>query len=668
MMGGRHELFKQDALKARDLGGTLTRLGGYFGRFWYMLALSVLLVVAATWTQVTTPELTGQATDCFLIPVGASAGFANPPGAQQQPESSTSSCWLAADPQTLAGTQGIIAAAMRLGGYQVPDPASATPEQRTEGLGRLIAVVIALYVGGAVLTGLTFFLMAWTGQHVLRAMRVQVFEHLHRLSLGYYSDHEAGDLMSRITNDTSAIEQAFSFALVNVFSGILLLVWVSYNMLAASLPFALLSLSMAPLMFVATLYFSNEARKAFRQSRKEIGNVNAELQESIAAVREVQAFNRANENIEQFKEVNAANRDANVRAVSFTAALAPVLEALSYVALAIVVGVGGWFLLRGEPMWGATVTFGLVITFLAYVQRFNQPIQQIAVLWTNIQNAIAGAERIFGILDETPSVQDKPGAQPMPPIAGQVTFDNVSAHYKAGEPVLDGVNFSAAPGQTIAIVGPTGAGKTTIINLIPRFWDVTAGAVRIDGVDVRDVTAQSLREQIGIVLQDTFLFSASVMENVRFGRPDASDAEVMDAIRLANADTFIERLPEKYATVLGERGSGLSQGQRQMLSIARAALANPRILILDEATSSVDTRTERLIQKAFEQLLKGRTAFVIAHRLSTIHTADMILVLDKGRIVERGRHHELLDKHGFYHNLYMSQFKKQEEIESAAAA
>lgn len=665
MMGGRNELFKQDALKARNLGGTLARLGKYFGQFWYMLVLAVVLVIVATWTQVTTPTLTGQATDCFLVPAGAAAFGAGFPSLGQQAQNAGDSCWLAADPATLSGTERIIATLFRLGGYEVPNLATATSDQRIEGLWRLIMVIVALYVSGAIFTGLTFFAMSWTGQHVLRTLRVQVFERLHRLSLGYYAEHEAGDLMSRITNDTSAIEQAFSFALVNVFSGILLLVWVAYNMLTASLPFALLSLSVAPLMFLATLYFSSEARKAFRKSRKEIGNVNAELQESIAAVREVQAFNRAEENIEQFKEVNAANRDANVRAVSFTAALAPTLEALSYVALAIVVGVGGWFLLRGEQMWGAPVTFGLVITFLAYVQRFNQPIQQIAVLWTNIQNAIAGAERIFGILDEAPSVQDKPGAQPMPPIVGKVDFEHVWAEYKPGEPVLQDVTFTAAPGQTIAIVGPTGAGKTTIINLIPRFWDVTRGAVRIDGIDVRDVTLKSLREQIGIVLQDTFLFSASVMENVRFGRPTATDEEVMAAIRLANADTFIERLPEKYATVLGERGSGLSQGQRQLLSIARAALSNPRILILDEATSSVDTRTERLIQKAFEQLLKGRTAFIIAHRLSTIRNADMILVLDKGRIVERGKHADLLAKQGFYYNLYMSQFRKQEEMEAA---
>jgi ATP-binding cassette subfamily B protein len=293
------------------------------------------------------------------------------------------------------------------------------------------------------------------------------------------------------------------------------------------------------------------------------------------------------------------------------------------------------------------------------VQRFNQPIQQIAVLWTNIQSAIAGGERMFSLIDEVPSILDKPGASEMPPIQGRVVFDNVCASYKPGQPVLENVSFTTEPGQTVAIVGPTGAGKTTIINLIPRFYDVgdCEGAVSIDGVDVRNVTLDSLRRQIGIVLQDTFLFSTSVLENIRFGRPDASDEEVLAAARLAHVDTFVERLPDGFQTELGERGSGLSQGQRQLIAIARAALANPRILILDEATSSVDTRTERLIQKALEKLLAGRTSFVIAHRLSTIRNADMLLVLDKGRIVEKGRHEELLAAKGFYYDLYQSQFR-----------
>jgi ATP-binding cassette subfamily B protein len=664
------EIFRQETIKPKNLSNTLARLGGYFGKFWYMLLFVLVLIMISTWTQVITPELTGQATDCFLVPMGSQFASVGNFGQTTQSNNSASACWLGTtDPSTLTTAHRLIYNTYTWNNYPAPtDPAAMTTDQRIDGLFRLILIVVALFVTGSILTGMTFFAMSWTGQHVLRELRLGVFHKLHELSLSYYSEHEAGDLMSRITNDTSAIEQAISFALINVVSGILLLVWVAYNMLRASLPFALLSLSIAPVMFVVTLYFSAQARKAFRTSRKEIGNVNAELQESISSVREVQAFNRADENIEQFKEVNAANRDANVRAVAYTSALAPALEALSYVALAIVVGAGGWALLKGQTLFGATVTFGLVITFLAYVQRFNQPIQQIAVLWTNIQNAIAGAERIFGILDEDIAVMDKPNAISLPPIKGLVEFNNATHSYEDGVPVLKDVTFTAQPGQTIAIVGPTGAGKTTIINLLPRFYDVTGGSVKIDGLDVRDVTMKSLREQIGIVLQDTFLFSATVMENVRFGRPNATDQEVMDAIKLANADSFIERLPEKYQTVLGERGSGLSQGQRQLLAIARAALADPRILILDEATSSVDTRTERLIQRAFDELLKGRTAFVIAHRLSTIRNADVILVLKDGQIIERGVHDELLAKRGFYYDLYMSQFKKQEETVEEAVA
>jgi ATP-binding cassette subfamily B protein len=431
-------------------------------------------------------------------------------------------------------------------------------------------------------------------------------------------------------------------------------------MLTTSWEYGLLSMTAVPFMVLATWWFSTQARKAFRQTRVAIGQVNADLQESIAGVREVQAFSREDANIESFRESNAANRDANIRAVSFTAALQPSLEALGYVAMAVTTIVGGLFLLRGQSLGGTVVSLGLVITFLQYVQRFNQPIAQISVMWANLQSAVAGAERIFGLLDIQPDVQDRPNAVPMPPIQGQVVFDHVGAAYKPGIPVLLDVSFEAQPGQTIAIVGPTGAGKTTIINLIPRFYDVVDGAVRIDGLDVRAVTMASLRSQIGIVLQDTFLFSDTVMNNIRFGRPDATDDEVKAAARLARVDDFAQRLPNGYDTMLGERGSGLSQGQRQLIAIARAALANPRILILDEATSSVDTRTERLIQQAMLELLKGRTSFVIAHRLSTIRNADQVLVLEEGQIVERGKHEELLARRGEYYKLYMSQFRHDE--------
>lgn len=632
MFGGQdglRRIMSQENIKPRNVGETLIRFGHYFKPYWLMLALAVLLIVIATWAQVVGPELIGQAVDCYLSQPTAAAL-----GAETLGSNSAGNCWYETDVNNLSS------------------------QQKLAGLGGLSGWIVGLYILSSVLTGATFYVMSWVGQHVLQAMREDVFQHLHRLSLGYYAENEVGDLMSRITNDSETIGQAFNFALLNVFSGVLLIVWIAYNMLVKNVPYALVSLAVAPLMIGATLWFSDQARKAFRRTRAEMGSINAELQESISAVREVQAFNRAEENIENFRQTNAANRDANIRAVVFTSALSPTLEALGYLALALVAGVGGWMLLAGETLFGSALSLGMVITFLTYVQRFNHPIQQISMLWANVQNAVAGGERIFDLLDEIPQVQDKADAPPMPPIRGRVELVNVSAAYKPDEPVLKNVNLTVEPGQTIAIVGPTGAGKTTIINLLPRFYDVTGGAVLIDGIDVRDVSAASLRQQMGVVLQDTFLFSDTVMENIRFGRPSASDEEVMAAAKLARADEFIERLPAGYQTVLGERGSGLSQGQRQLLAIARTALTNPHILILDEATSSVDTRTERLIQTALDELLHGRTSFVIAHRLSTIRNADQVLVLNQGEIVERGTHAELLARQGFYYDLYMSQFRR----------
>ena len=661
MFGGPmgRDFLATETRKPQNTGRTLARLAQRFGPWWPMVLFSVVCIVISTWAQVTTPELTGQLVDCYLTPSAGSA-FGNFPGISNLASTSQSSCWLAEGNKPAGLTRTLIRNAFSLGGFSGPkaDGSNMDTSGRIAGLLRMVLILVALFVITSALTGLTFFSMTWAGQHVLRSLRIAVFEHLHRLPMSYYAEHEAGDLMSRITNDAVAIEQAINFALVNVVGGILLLVWIAYNMLTTNVPFALLSVAVAPIMLVATLYFSAQARKMFRKSRKSMGSVNSELQENISAVREVQAFNRAEENIEQFRVTSGDYRDANVGAVAFSAALAPTLQALGYLALAIVTCAGGLALLSDGTLFGTAVSLGLVITFLGYVQRFNQPIQQIAVLWTNIQSAIAGAERIFGLLDETPAIQDVPDATILPPIKGEVEFVNVTAEYEKGQPVLCNVNFKVSPGQTIAIVGPTGAGKTTIVNLLSRFYDVTSGKVLIDGIDIRTVTAESLRRQEGIVLQDTFLFSATVMENIRFGRPQAGDDEVFAAAKLAHADTFIERLPQKYETILGERGSGLSQGQRQLLAIARAALADPRILILDEATSSVDTRTERLIQEALTTLLKGRTSFVIAHRLSTIRNADMVLVINDGEIIERGKHSELLEKKGFYYNLYMSQFRR----------
>ncbi len=645
MMGGPGHGLRAEERKPINPRQTLSRIWTYFKPYRLVLLAVIALVIATTYVQVLMPDLTGQAVDCYITPasVKALAGGATMqaamPSATGAEQTFRTNCW-----------------------FDKLDAATATNRDYIAGLGRLVLLLVGLYVATSLLNGLMFFLMSYAGQSILRTLRVQVFEHIHRLSLGYYSRHEAGDVMTRVTVDADTIQQAVSFPLVSVAQGSLLIVWVAFTMLSKSFAYALLALLIVPFMFAATLWFSTQARKAFRTVRRRVGDVNADLQESLAAVREVQAFGREDENIRDFNQSNAAAREASIRAVSYTAALGPTLEALGYASVALVAAVGGLAIISGGTLAGTAVSLGLVITFIGYTQRFNQPIQQIATMWTNIQSAVAGAERIFGLLDTAADLPDRPGARPMPPIKGRVEFVNVCSEYEPGELVLKDINLVAEPGQTVAIVGPTGAGKTTIINLIPRFYDVKEGAVLIDGIDVRDVTAASLRRQIGIVLQDSFLFSDTVMNNIRYGRPDATDEEVFAAARLARADTFIERLPQGYQTLLGERGSGLSQGQRQLISIARAALVDPRILILDEATSSVDTRTERLIQTALQDLLRGRTSFVIAHRLSTIRNADQVLVLKDGRIIERGKHEELLQAGGFYHDLYMSQFQANELI------
>ncbi len=641
--GGPGALLQRETSKPTSVAVTLARFWHYFGRYKLVLFVVAALVIVSTYFQVLVPDLLGQAVDCYLTPATAKAfgGGATLPGVSTGAATATN-CWYATV------------------------PANATANDYIGGLGALVLYTVGLYLAGAILGGLMFYLMTYAGQHVLRTLRVEVFRHIHRLSIGYFTKHEAGDVMSRITNDADTIQQVLSFALVAVVQGALLIVWIAIQMLRLNLIYALLALIVVPFMFLATLWFSEQARKAYRTVRVAVGDVNASLQENLSAVREVQAFGREQENIQNFNETNAATRDANIRAVAYTSALAPTLEALGYVSIAIVAGVGGWILLNRADLLGASLSLGLIITFIAYVQRFNQPISQISVLWSNIQSAIAGGERIFGLLDTVPDLQDKPDATTMPPIKGHVEFDHVYAEYESDQPVLCDVNLVAEPGQTVAIVGPTGAGKTTIANLIPRFYDVTSGAVKIDGIDVRDVTAASLRAQIAIVLQDSFLFSDTIMNNIRYGKPEATDEEVIAAAKLARADSFVDRLPEGYNTLLGERGAGLSQGQRQLLAIARAALANPRILILDEATSSVDTRTERLIQKALEELLRGRTSFVIAHRLSTIRHADQVLVLKDGEIIERGQHDELLQARGFYYNLYMSQFRRDIDFQEGA--
>jgi ATP-binding cassette, subfamily B, multidrug efflux pump len=497
-------------------------------------------------------------------------------------------------------------------------------------------------------------LMVGVGQRLVADVRAALFERLQTLSMVYHDRHQTGDLMSRNTNDTEAINNVLSNGLIDFVGNVLSLGGIMIVMFLLNWQLALGTVLILPIMLFITGEVTRRSRVAFRNVQRNLGTLNVVMEENISGIRVVKAFAREADTIEEFVDVNRTSRQAGIRADIITAALGPMFTTMSTITIAATAFLGGWLALQG------IVQVGVIATFVVYIMNFFRPMRGIAMLYNQLQSALAGAERIFEVLDEEPVVQDPPDAQPLDAIEGHVVFDDVTFAYEPGKPVLNNVSLEARPGQTIALVGPTGAGKTTVINLLSRFYDVTSGVIRIDGHDIRTIQQASLRAQLGIVLQDTFLFAGTVMDNIRYGRLDATDAEVIEAAKLANADRFIRMLPKGYATVVSEQGHNFSQGQRQLLSVARAILADPRILILDEATSSVDTRTEQQIQEALLRLLEGRTAFVIAHRLSTIRNADLVLVVNEHRIIERGTHDQLLEQRGFYYNLYMGQFRRRE--------
>jgi len=519
------------------------------------------------------------------------------------------------------------------------------------GLAQASVALLAIYLLGGIASIGQQLIMVRTGQRLVADIRARLFGQLQDLSLDYHDEHQVGDLMSRVSNDTEAINSVLSNGLTEFSANILLLGGTMVSMFFLNWPLAIGTLVILPIMLSITGWITQRSRRAFRDVQRNLGAMNALLEENITGIRVVQAFSREADVFERFREVNAANRQAGMRAEIITAALGPMFTTMSTITIAATALLGGWLALRD------VVTVGVIAAFIVYIRNFFRPMRSIAMLYNQLQSALAGAERIFEVLDASPTVQDRPDAVPLVEIEGEVVFDHVTFEYEPDKPVLSDVSLRAAPGETIALVGPTGAGKTTMISLLSRFYDVADGTIRIDGHGIREVQQASLRKQLGIVLQETFLFSGTVKDNIRYGRLEATDAEVVAAARLANADRFISLLPQGYETPVSEQGHNLSQGQRQLIAIARAILADPRILILDEATSSVDTRTEVALQEALLRLMEGRTAFVIAHRLSTIRNADQLLVIDDGRIVERGTHQELLAYPGFYRNLYLSQYR-----------
>ena len=487
------------------------------------------------------------------------------------------------------------------------------------------------------------------GQDILKDMRFSIFEHLQKLPFSYFDSRPHGKILIRVVNYINTLSDLLSNGLINLISDLFNVIITLIFMLFIDVKLTLYSLLLLPVLFVMVLFIQGKQRKAYQELSNKQSNLNAYIHESISGIKITQSFAREDENFQIFNEVSEEYRQSFMKAVRVQYLLWPAVQNISVITTCFIYFVG-------IRQLGVSVTTGTLIAFIGYINNFWNPVINIGNFYNSLITATAYLERIFETMDVVPEIQDAPHAIALPPIKGTVDFQHVYFRYEEGKNILTDVSFHIEPGQTIALVGPTGAGKTTIINLLSRFYDVNEGAVKIDGYDVRDVTLRSLRKQMGVMLQDTFIFSGTIIENIRYGNLAAPEEEVIQAAKIVRAHDFIKDLKDGYETVVEERGSTLSAGQRQLISFARALLADPKILILDEATSSIDTKTEELLQEGLQQLLKGRTSFIIAHRLSTIKNSDKIFYIDGGRIVEEGSHDQLMAKHALYHHLYQSQY------------
>ena len=514
-----------------------------------------------------------------------------------------------------------------------------------------VGIVVVFFFRGIFYYGQSY-LVSFIGQRVIIDVRDVIFRKFQRMPIAYYDQHQTGETMSFITNDVGALQAALVDNLIEMVTEASILVGSIAMMLYLDWKLSLLTLFTIPIIAQAMKVFGRKLKSTGTVIQERLADITAFLQESISGIRVVKSFAREDYEIGRFKKQNELNFQAAMKNVQLSSLLTPTVEFLAALGVTVIVWFGGYEVVNG------VMTAGSLVAFLTYAVNLANPVKRLSRVYANIQKAMAAADRVFHVLDMEEPIHDKAGAKTLPQIDGHVTFEDVTFEYKKGIPALEHISLEAMPGQMIAFVGPSGAGKSTIANLIPRFYDVTQGAIRIDGMDIRDVTLQSLREQIGIVPQETNLFSTTVADNIRYGRLDATDEEIVEAARAANAHEFIMELPDGYATEIGERGMNLSGGQRQRIAIARAILKNPRVLILDEATSALDTESEKIVQAALDRLMVGRTSFVIAHRLSTIFNADHIFVIENGHVREAGTHQELLAKGGLYSSLYNIQFNK----------
>lgn len=518
-------------------------------------------------------------------------------------------------------------------------------------LGMMMLALASAYITESGLHLLQSWMMAGISQRVVLRLRDSMFRKLQKLPLAFFDSRPHGEIMSRLSNDIDNVSNTISQTTIQLMSGMIGIAGSLVMMLWLSPVLTLAALITVPLVYMLARTITRRTRVLFREQQAQLGQLNGHIEETISGLEMVKAFNHEEESVDAFETVNRKLYEAGLKAQIWSGFMMPLLAVINNIGFASVAIVGGILAVNGQ------ISVGVIASFLSYSRMFVRPLNELANLYNVLQAGVAGAERAFEVLDEAEEPEDPPGALELKDPKGEVVFDNVSFAYRKDVPILKKVSFAAPRGTSIALVGPTGAGKTTIVNLLTRFYDVSDGRILIDGRDIREYTRDSLRRCFGIVLQDTYLFSGTIRDNIKYGRPDASDEEMVKAARLANADAFIRRLPQQYDTVLAENGGNLSQGQRQLLAIARVILANPKILILDEATSSIDTRTELHIQEALLHLMQGRTSFVIAHRLNTIRGADQIMVVDHGEIVEQGSHEELLERQGVYYRMFMLQFR-----------